>query len=86
MFQYHKARDIRRGKHKSLIAICNLNLIFFKFRIVGTLEPFLDDQGLPEIPNFDEKFPDDIVVGQTIAIWKHIVKFQKHNSTHDIAR
>lgn len=85
----------RFNLNQLLESLLEFTLIFVKYMstdqlqtwpIVGTLEPFLDDQGLPEIPNFDEKFPDDIVVGQTIAIWKHIVKFQKHNSTHDIAR
>ena len=56
--------------------------IMSKHRIAGTLEPFLDNQGLPEIPNFEEKFPGDILIGQTIAVWKHIVQFQKNNTTH----
>ena len=64
-------------KFGAMISKC---LRFFKIspRVLETLEPFLDVQGLGKISNISE-FPDDITLNQTVAAWKHIAAFKnKH--------
>jgi len=44
---------------------------------VDTLEVFLERNNLPEIKHFQDGFPKSITLAQSVAVWKHIVRYQK---------
>ena len=48
------------------------------YRIVETIEPFLDDQNLQVTPaaDFCKEFPKSITLSQSVPTWTHIVQFQ----------
>ena len=52
-------------------------------RLVDTLEEFLERNGLPEIKHFWDEFPDSITLSQSVAVWKHIVRYQKKHIVSD---
>ena len=49
----------------------------FHYRLVDTLDPFLERNNLTPIPRFAEEFPDSVTLAQTVAVWKHIVQYPK---------
>ena len=51
-------------------------------RLVDTLEVFLERNGLPEVKHFRDEFPDSITLAQSVAVWKHIVRYQKKLGGH----
>lgn len=51
-------------------------------RLVETLEAFLERNSLPEIKDFHAEFPGSITLAQAVAVWKHIVWYQKRLGTH----
>jgi len=50
--------------------------------LVDTLEVFLERNGLPEVKHFRDEFPDSITLAQSVAVWKHIVRYQKKLGGH----
>jgi len=56
--------------------------IEFCSRLVDTLEVFLERNGLPRIKDFRKEFPNSITLAQSVATWKHIVRYQKKLGTH----
>ena len=46
------------------------------YRLVDTLEAFLDQIGKPQLP--EGLLPDDVTVGETPSVWECVVTFQ-HN-------
>ena len=48
----------------------------FYYRLVDTLDAFIERNNLTPIPRFAQEFPGDITVAQTVAVWKHIVQLQ----------
>ena len=51
-------------------------------RLVETLEAFQERNSLPEIKDFHDEFPGSITLAQAVAVWKHIVWYQKRLGTH----
>jgi len=51
-------------------------------RLVDTLEVFLERNGLAGIKHFRDEFPGSITLAQSVAVWKHIVRYQKKLGTH----
>ena len=51
-------------------------------RLVDTLEEFLQRNGLSGIKHFQDEFPDSITLAQSVAVWKHIVRYQKKLGGH----
>ena len=51
-------------------------------RLVDTLEVFLERNGLPQIKDFREEFPETITLAQAVDVWKRIVWYQRRLRTH----
>ena len=48
----------------------------FYYRLVDTLDAFLEHNNLTPIPRFADEFPDSITLAQTVAVWKYIIQYQ----------
>ena len=49
---------------------------------MDTLEVFLERNGLPQIKDFREEFPETITLAQAVDVWKRIVWYQRRLVTH----
>ena len=54
----------------------NRSILNHYYRMKETLEEFLDRNGLSQIENFSNEFPDSINISQAIGAWKCIVSYQ----------
>ena len=49
---------------------------------MDTLEVHVEQHSLGNLPpGYADKFPDSITVGQAVATWKEIIRYQKRNET-----
>ena len=55
-------------------------------RLVDTLEVFLERNGLPQLKDFREEFPETITLAQAVDVWKRIVWYQRRLGTHGTMR
>ena len=46
------------------------------------MEAFLEGNGLPAIKDFRDEFPNVSSLTQSVAVWKHIVGYQKKFREH----
>lgn len=54
------------------------------FRLQETLEVYVDQYTQGELPpEFANRFPESITVGQVVSTWKEIIKYQ-HNSDTEV--
>ena len=51
------------------------------FRLLDTLEVYLDQYTTKKLPLGIDRFPDSITVGQAVSTWKEIVKYQNRYET-----
>ena len=56
----------------------------FCYRLVDTLDAFLECNNLTPIPRFAEEFPDSITLAQTVAVWKHIIQLQERQKRDSV--